>query len=187
MAANRPDNIGELLDVHELQVFSAAMPGGNAFVLNFTIPYYKHIGYFLQLGFADFKMQAFIAKVNVRPYIIVNELFKDFCSKSKMAVCDRDHHGLHRREPGRESAGKMFDQNAHKPLHGAEDDAVQHDRPVLAAVFADIGQVEALGQDEVALNGGALPGALQAVVELEVDFRAVKSAIALVDLIGKSV
>jgi len=81
----------------------------------------------------------------------------------------------------------MFDQYAHKTFDGAQYDPVKHDGPVLAAVFADIGQVEALGQDEVALNGCALPGPFQAVAQLEVDFRAVESAVALIHLIDKAV
>ena len=61
---------------------------------------------------------------------------------------DGRHHHLHRREPQREGAGVVLDQHAEEPLHRAEDRPVQHHRPVLLAVLADVGGVQPLGQHD---------------------------------------
>ena len=58
---------------------------------------------------------------------------------------------------------------------------MDHHRPVLFPVGAGIGQVEALGQVHVQLNGAALPGTANAVLQVEVDLGAVEGAVALVD------
>ena len=77
----------------------------------------------------------------------------------------------------------MLGQNADEPLDAAENNAVQHNGAVLFAVFAGIGQVKALRHLEVELNGTALPGSAQRIAEVEVDFRSVKRAVALVDFV----
>jgi len=78
----------------------------------------------------------------------------------------------------------MFDENAHEALNRPQDNPVQHHGAVLFAVRADVAQVEALRQRKVALNRRALPFSLQGILELEVDFRSVESAVALIDVIG---
>ena len=47
---------------------------------------------------------------------------------------DRRDHRLHRRQPQRELAGIMLDQDADEPLERAEDRAVEHQRIVLLAI-----------------------------------------------------
>ena len=76
-------------------------------------------------------------------------------------VADRDDRRLHRRQPQRERARVVLDQHAEEALHRAEQRAVDHARPVLAAVLADVLEVEALGQVEVELDRRALPRAPQ--------------------------
>ena len=62
---------------------------------------------------------------------------------------------------------------------------MHHDRTVLFTVLAHVGQIEALGQREVHLNGGALPLTADAVKKLDVDLGAVEGAIALIDIVGQ--
>ena len=61
------------------------------------------------------------------------------------AVRDRQDHRLHRREPEGKVPAGVLDQDAHEALERAQDRAVDHDRPVLGAVLADVLEVEALG------------------------------------------
>ena len=77
----------------------------------------------------------------------------------------------------------MLNQNAEEPFNGAEQRAVQHNRLVLFAVFADIGNVKTLRQVHVDLNCAALPFAADGVAEDEFQFRTVESALAFVDFI----
>ena len=49
-----------------------------------------------------------------------------------VAVGDRDDHGLDRRQPERERAGEVLDEDPDEPLQRAVDRAVDGDRPLLA-------------------------------------------------------
>ena len=71
-----------------------------------------------------------------------------------LGSADRQDGHLHRGVPGRERAAVLLDQVREQPLHAADDAAVHHHRPVLAAVRADVRQVELLRLVEVDLDGG---------------------------------
>ena len=58
---------------------------------------------------------------------------------------------------------------------------MDHDGPVLAAVSSGVLEVEPLRHLEVQLDGSALPGPSEGVLQVEVDLRAVEGSIALVD------
>ena len=77
----------------------------------------------------------------------------------------------------------MFDQHADEALDAAQDDPVQHDRPVLLAVFAHVRQVEPVRQGEIALDRGALPLPTDGVLQLHVDLGTVKGAVTLVNIV----
>ena len=85
---------------------------------------------------------------------------------------------LHGREPEGEGSGVVLDEDAEEALDGAEQRAVDHDGLVALAVFADVLELEALGQVEVELNGGELPQAAQHVDELDVDLGTVEGGFA---------
>ena len=78
----------------------------------------------------------------------------------------------------------MLDEYADKPLHGPEDHAVEHDRPLSQAVLVGVVEVKALGQGKVKLDGCALPLSAQGVLQLHIDLRPVERAVSLVDIIG---
>ena len=99
----------------------------------------------------------------------------------QVAVGDRQHDGLRRRQPERELARVVLDQDADEALERAQHRAVDHHRPVLVVVGAGVGEVEALRQVEVELERAALPGAADGVGQVHVDLRAVEGAVALVD------
>ena len=103
-----------------------------------------------------------------------------------VAVGDRDEPDLLGREPQRERAGVVLDQDPAEPLDRSEDRAVDHHRPVPLVVLAHVLHLEALGQREVALHGGQLPEAADRVAEVEVDLRAVERALALGDLVRQA-
>ena len=91
---------------------------------------------------------------------------------------DRRDHRLHRRQPQRELAGVMLDQDADEALERAEDRAVEHDRAVPLAVLADVGRVEPLGQHAVGLDRADLPGAADRVGQVEFELGRVEGALA---------
>ena len=101
------------------------------------------------------------------------------------AVRDGDQPGLHRCQPGREGAGVVLGEDGDEALERAVDGAVDHHRPVLLVVVADVGEIEALGRGVVELDGAGLPGAAQRVGHGEVDLGAVEGAVAGVELPGQ--
>ena len=93
---------------------------------------------------------------------------------------DGRHHRLHRRQPEREAAGIVLDQDAEEALEAAQDGAVQHHRAVPRAVLGDVFGVQPLRQDEVHLQRAALPVAPDRVAQHEFQLRAVERALARV-------
>ena len=74
-------------------------------------------------------------------------------------------------------------QDPDEALEGAHQRPVDHHRPVLGVVGAGVGEVEALGQVVVELDGAELPRAAERVGHVQVDLRAVERAVALVDVV----
>ena len=98
-------------------------------------------------------------------------------------VGDSDYLGLYRSQPCRKGPGIMFDQDTDKALKGTKDNPVQHDRSMLFAIRTNVAQVKSLRQNKITLYGCTLPGALQAVLKLKIDFRSVKCSVTFIDLI----
>ena len=88
---------------------------------------------------------------------------------------------LDRRQPEREVAGKVLDQDADEALHRAADRAMHHDRRLLRAVGIDIERAEPFRQVEVDLRGAALPVAADGVAQHIFELRPVERAFAGVD------
>ena len=105
------------------------------------------------------------------------------CAYVDVAVGDRQHDRLDRRQPDRELAGVVLDEHADEALEGAHQRAVDHHRAVLGVVGARVGEVEALGHHVVELDGAELPRAADRVGHVQVDLRPVEGAVALVDLV----
>ena len=75
---------------------------------------------------------------------------------------------LHRSQPQGECTGKMLGDHADKPLNGAKDHPMDHNRAMLQAVLTDILQIEPLRQLRIQLDRTALPGTAQTVLNVEV-------------------
>ena len=77
----------------------------------------------------------------------------------------------------------MLNQNTDEALDGAEAHAMQHDGALLGAVGVHVLQVKVERHLEVELDGTALPGTAERILQVEVDLGAVEGAVALVDLV----
>src|SRR5207253_2421675 len=84
------------------------------------------------------------------------------------------------REPGREGTCVVLGQDGEETLDRAEQRAVDHHRLVPLAVTALVLELEPLGQVEVDLDGGHLPGPADRVTRLNRDLRAVERGTAWV-------
>ena len=92
---------------------------------------------------------------------------------------NRQNHGLVRRKPQRELAGRMLEQDSHETLHRAERRTVNHYRAVELVVGTLVGQIETLREVVVNLYRTELPAAAEGVLDHEVEFRAVECGLAI--------
>ena len=77
----------------------------------------------------------------------------------------------------------MLDENPDEPLDAAEYYPVDHHRTVLAAVGAGVFQLKPFRKLEIELDGAALPGAADGILQMEVDLGAVEGTVPLIDFV----
>ena len=145
---------------------------------------HQHVGDLLQLGLANLVVHLFLAVVELDPEPAPRAVGADLPGVVQVPIGNRQDDRLHRRQPERERAGEVLDQDGDEALEAAEDGAVDHHRPVLGVVGADVVQVEALGHRVIELDRAALPLAAERVGDVEVDLRPVERAVAGVDRVG---
>ena len=98
-----------------------------------------------------------------------------------MLLADGEHAHLHGREPERERAGVVLDQDPDEALERAEERAVDDEDRVLLVVRAHVGETEAGRHLRVELDRAELPRALEHVGDVEVDLRPVERALPRAD------
>src|ERR1022692_1663251 len=154
-----------------------AIADGDQAIFLLAVAHYQHVRNLLHLGFADLEVHLLIAIVHGGADSGVVELLLDAARVCRLAVRDGQHDRLNGREPQRERAGVMLDQDAEEALDGAVQGAVHHQRLVGLAVFGDVLQAEATGQGEIELHGGKLPLAADGVHQLDVDLLPLESGL----------
>ena len=107
------------------------------------------------------------------PAAVFLQRLRDAFDVIGLRVRDAGHHHLHRRQPDRQRAGVLLDQDADEALKAADDGAVQHHRAVARAVFAHVFGIQAFRHGKVHLNGAALPLPANRVFERVLDLRPV--------------
>ena len=146
-----------------------------------AVPDDQHVGHLLELGLANLVVDLLLALVDLRPAGRPPPAPLHLPGVVDVAVGNRQDDGLERRHPEWEGAGEVLDQDGDEALDAAEDRAVNHHRPVLGVVGADVLQIEALRVVVIELNRRALPLAANGVLDVAVDFRAVERAVAGID------
>src|SRR5699024_11813459 len=87
-----------------------------------------------------------------------------------VVVAHRKDSDLFGREPEREIATKVLDEDAHEPFETPEECAMDGHGPVFVVVLADVGQVEAFGDVEIYLYRADRPLAPERVERVDGDF-----------------
>ena len=127
--------------------------------LHLTIAGHEDVGDLADLGVADAPPERLGPVVELGARSALPQARRHRGSVVGVAVGDRQHDGLDRRQPHREFAGVMLDEDADEALEGAKERAVDHHGLVLGVVRAGVLQVEAVGHLVVELDGAELPGA----------------------------
>src|ERR1700687_2003809 len=167
----RVDEIGQRLGPEGA---FAAMGDRDGAGFRFFAADYQHVWDFLHLGVADFRRELFVAVVEMHAHVVTFEGFGDVLGVVDHFFANRANFDLHGRQPYRERAGVMLDQDAEEALDGSEQGAMDHQGLMAGAVFADIFKGKTRGKIEIELNGGELPGTADGVDELDVDLGAVE-------------
>ncbi|MNC40745.1 hypothetical protein D3C75_894740 [compost metagenome] len=130
----------------------------------------------------DFKADLLVSQVGFGTIAVFFQLFGHLRGKFALLVGDVQHHRLGRRQPGREGTLVVLDEDPDETLEGTEHGTVQHHRVLAAIILTDVLGPEADRQIEVELQGTALPDSPQAILQRELDLRAVEGALARLQL-----
>ena len=103
-----------------------------------------------------------------------------------MTVRNRQNLDLNRSQPSWESTSIVLNKNTDKALNGTIYYTVNHNWTMLLAILTDISQIKLLWQLHIQLNGTALPGTTNRILQMEVDFWTIERTITLVDNIVQS-
>ena len=96
-------------------------------------------------------------------------------------LADREHPHLHGREPERERAAEVLDDDPDEPLERAEERPVDDEHGMLAVVRAHVREPEPRRHLGVELDRAELPRAVERIGDVEVDLRPVERALPLAD------
>src|SRR5262245_20734673 len=163
---------------HGAGVASVAQAHGDRSGGGLLLAHHQHRRDFLELTPADPGAELLVLVVELDAQPAGAQGRRDLLRRLGETVRDREHDGLHGRDPEREVPTRVLDQDPDETLEGAQDRAVHDDRPVLAAVLADVLQVEALRVLEVDLDRAELPGTADRVLDAKVDLGAIERAVA---------
>src|SRR4051812_7256553 len=160
-------------------------PDGRRPALRLAIADHEHVRDLAQLGLADLAPDRLRALVDLDAEVPQRLLYLP--RVLDVTVGHRQHDRLHGRQPDGKLTRVVLDQDPDEPLVGPHERAVDHHRPVFGVVGAGEGQLEALGEVVVELDGPELPRAAQRVAHVKVDLRAVEGAVALIDAVAEVV
>src|SRR5262249_15427997 len=135
---------GDLLDGHDGQLFTAADARRDLALRALTITDHQHIGYFFELRLADLVAELFVAGVDLDAQASRAKLGRHAGAVRLLPLGERQHARLHRCQPERKRAGRVFQQDGEEPLDRAEERSMNHHRPLLLPFRGYEGQVEAL-------------------------------------------
>src|SRR5579863_3328133 len=168
----------ELLERSRAKITLRAVPYRDGACFRFLAADDEHIGNFLELRVADFCLQLFVAVVEMRAEARVFQLLGHLPRILDGFFAQRQDARLHRSEPRWKRARVLLDQHAEKSLDRTPQRAVDHQRLMARAVFADVFKLETPRQIEIELHGGKLPWTPDGVHQFHVDLRAVECAFA---------
>ena len=173
----------KLVNAH-LNGLVGAIADGDVAGLDLLLAQDEHVGHAVDAaGLADLVADLLVAVIADHADAGLLQLGAHLVGVVAALLRDGKRFDLHGSQPGGELARKVLNQNADEALDGAKAYAVQHNGALLGAVGVHVLQVKVERHLEVELNGAALPGTAERVLQVEIDLGAVEGAVALVDLV----
>src|ERR671919_993656 len=168
-------------------VLAAARAQAHGALLGLAAADDEHVGHLAHLRVADLVAELLVAVVQLGAHPGGSQALVDRPRIAEELLGDRQHAGLHGRQPGREGAGVVLGQNADEALERAQNGAMDHHRALGLAVGVDVLELEPLGLLEVDLDRRVLPAASQRVLDVHVDLGTIERAVAGVQLEGQAI
>src|SRR5262249_5132180 len=134
----------KLFHGHRPGVAAVPQPHRNRACRHFFLSHDEHRGRLLELSLPDARAELLVALVHLDAKAGRGELRGDLARPLRKSVRDGQADRLSRRDPERKISRRVLDQDPDEAFERPEDRPVHDDRPVLLAVLADVGQVEAL-------------------------------------------
>lgn len=173
----------KLVNAH-LNGLVGAIADGDVAGLDLLLAQDEHVGHAVDAaGLADLVADLLVAVVADHANAGLFQLGAHLVGVVAALLRDGKCLNLHGSQPGGELARKVFNQNTDEALDGAKAHTVQHDGALLGTVGVHVLQVKVERHLEVELDGTALPGAAERVLQVEVDLGPVEGTVALVDLV----
>src|SRR5712692_9062319 len=169
------------------EVLARPMPETDGPVLALALADHEHVRDLPELRLADPVTELLVAVVELGPHVRGAQLRVHRARVLGVLLTDRQHARLDRREPGRERARVVLDEDAHEALEGAEDRAVDHDRALRLSVGINVLEREPVRLGEVDLDGRQLPAAPERVLDVDIDLRPVERALTRVQVVREPV
>ena len=134
----------------------------------------------------DSSPEGFVTSIEHGPQLLLAQPSHHFFGIRTLLRMHGQNTHLLRRKPRGQASVVMLEQNAEEPFQAADHGTMQHGRPQAHAGAVVVGELEALRQYEVELNGSALPPAAVPIAQLEFELRTVKRAFARFELTAES-
>lgn len=178
------EHLGNKLVNAHLNGLVGAIADGDVAGLDLLLAQDEHVGHAIDAaGLADLIADLLVAVVADHANAGLLQLGAHLVGVVAALLGNRKCLDLHGGQPGGELARKVLNQNTDEALDGAKAHAMEHDGALLGAVGIHVLQVKVERHLEVELDGAALPGTAERVLQVEIDLGAVESAVALVDLV----
>src|SRR5471030_1854632 len=166
------------IDGHYTQIDVAPRPHGHGIGIPLFVANYKDVGQFLDGMFTYFIRNLLVPQIALYAEPALAQLFSHLLHIFSLRVGDVQDRYLHRRQPHRQRARIIFDQDADEALHRTDDRAVQHDRHLTAVVGRHVFGTQTLRHEEVDLHGADLPWTAQRIFQMVFDLRIIESTLA---------
>src|SRR5699024_5794297 len=152
---------------HRAEILARARAHRHGAGLALAITHHQHVGHARHGVLANLVADLLVAQIAFGAQPSGAQSMSDFLRIVSLRIGDVEHLRLYRRQPQRQGAGIVLEQDADEALHRTENRAVQHDRHPALAGLIDVACTEALRHGKVELHGAQLPHAIEAVAQRE--------------------
>src|SRR5499425_378129 len=179
--------VHDLVDGKHDRLIASPLAEARRSLLRLTLADHEHVRHLVHLRLANPIAELLVAVVEVDASPRCPQPRVHAFRVLAVLLADGQHARLHGGKPRGERPREVLGDDGHEALVGPEDGAVDHHRALGLTVGVDVLAVEPVGQVQVDLDRGELPGTSQGIVHVDVDLGSVEGSVARVEGIGEPV